>query len=68
MDEFEQIVNGWKNLIFKNPASEEVGKKRLAICLSCIHRKKITNRCGVCHCFIPAAVRSSNKRCLKGKW
>lgn len=68
-DQFNQIVDGWKNLIFANPASEEIGKKRLAICLECKpHYKPITMRCGVCNCFVPAAVRSSKKSCLKGKW
>jgi hypothetical protein len=66
--EIEKIAEGWKNLIFQNPVSEEIGKKRLAICFTCMHRKPITNRCGVCHCYLPAAVRSSKKKCLKRKW
>jgi ferredoxin-thioredoxin reductase catalytic subunit len=68
MNEIEQIVDGWKNLIFQNSVSEEIGKKRLAICMPCVYRLKATNRCGACHCYIPAAVRSSKKICIKGKW
>lgn len=68
IEEINQIAEGWKNLIFKNPVSEEMGKKRVAICLPCNHYKSITMRCGVCNCYVPAAVRSSQKRCLKGKW
>lgn len=68
MTQFQEIVDGWKNLIFKNPVTEEIGKKRLEICLACQHRKEVTNRCGICNCYIPAAVRSSQKRCFKGKW
>lgn len=68
-EEIEIIAEGWKNLIFPNPVSEEIGKKRLAVCLKpCIHYKPLTKRCGVCHCYLPAAVRSSKKKCLKGKW
>ena len=68
IEKIEQIAEGWKNLIFQNPVSEEMGKKRLAICLPCTHYKEITMRCGVCNCFVPAAVRSSKKNCFKGKW
>lgn len=69
VEQINQIAEGWKNLIFKNPVSEEMGKKRLAICVDCKpHFKEVTLRCGVCNCFVPAAVRSSQKRCLKGKW
>lgn len=68
MNELELIVEGWKNLIFKNPVTEEIGKKRAAVCLACQHYKAVTKRCGICNCFVPAAVRSSQKRCLKGKW
>lgn len=69
IEEVEKIAEGWKNLIFQNPVSEELGKKRLAICLVCKpHYKELTKRCGICKCFIPAAVRSSKKICPKGKW
>lgn len=69
LDKIEQIAEGWKNLVFPNPVSEEMGKKRAAICVACKpHFKEVTLRCGVCNCFLPAAVRSSKKHCMKGKW
>ena len=69
IDEVQKIVEGWKNLIFPNPVSEELGKQRAAICVVCKpHYKPITSRCGVCHCYVPAAVRSSKKQCPKRKW
>ncbi len=68
LEEVKQIVEGWKNLIFPNPVSEEMGKKRATICVLCMHYNKETKRCRVCHCFTPAAVRSSDKKCPKGKW
>jgi len=69
-EEIELIVDGWKNLIVPNPVSEELAKKRLAICVECKpHYKKFPiTRCGVCNCYIPASVRSKKKHCLKGKW
>ena len=69
MDEIQQIVEGWKNVFFPNPVSEELAKKRLASCVSCVHYKPSPMRkCGICHCWIPAVVRSSKKKCPKGRW
>lgn len=68
IEEIKQIVEGWKNLVFKNPVSEEIGIKRATICLSCNFYKTKNRRCDICNCFIPAAVRSKNKRCPKSKW
>lgn len=67
-EEINQIYDGWKNLIFKNPVTEELAKKRIAICLGCTHLKKNTMRCGICHCPLIAAIRAREKKCLKGKW
>lgn len=67
--EFEDIVSGWKNLIVKNSGTEEVAKERLKICLQCKpHYKAAIKTCNVCNCFIPAAVRAANKKCLINKW
>lgn len=64
----EQIVDGWKNYIFQNPTTEEMGKLRLTKCMVCEWRSKISNRCKQCGCFVPTAVRSRPKRCPIGKW
>lgn len=69
ISDIKQIVDGWKNLIFRNAASEEIGKKRASICLNCVAFYNPKNgRCKICNCYIPAAVRSKDKRCPKGKW
>lgn len=69
ISEIKQIIDGWKNLVFKNPVSEEIGKRRAAICLACKPFYNPDNgRCRICHCYIPAAVRAKDKRCPKGKW
>jgi hypothetical protein len=67
-EQFNQIVEGWKNLIVKNPEVEEIAKERLKTCLDCFHLKKTTQTCRFCHCFMPAAVRVKDKRCPMGKW
>ncbi len=64
----EQIVDGWKNYIFRNPTTEEMGRERLKKCLTCEWRSKISNRCKMCGCFIPTAVRSTPKKCPINKW
>ena len=68
INQVQEIVNGWKNLIFQNPVSEEIGEKRSQVCIVCINYKSQTKRCGICNCYVPAAVRSAKKRCPKGKW
>ncbi len=68
MDQFIEIVNGWKNYIFKNPTTEELGKKRLLKCLSCQHYNVQSKRCKLCHCLVEIAVRSTPKKCPVGKW
>lgn len=68
MNDFVTIVDGWKNLIFKNPTTEELGKERLTKCLICEWRSRASNRCKLCGCYIPSAVRSTPKKCPANKW
>jgi len=68
MDEFNEIVNGWKNYIFKTPETEELAKKRLRSCLMCRHYMNASKRCRLCGCPVAAAVRSIPKKCPVGKW
>lgn len=65
---FNEIVDGWKNYIFQNPATEELGKQRLTKCLTCEWRNIVTDRCKLCRCPIQTAVRSRLKRCPANKW
>lgn len=66
--EFKEIVDGWKNYIFRNPTTEELGKERLQHCMICEWRSKASNRCKLCRCPIAQAVRSKPKKCPIGKW
>lgn len=68
MDELNELISGWKNIIFKNPTTEELGKKRLVKCITCQHYNKNSKRCKLCGCFVQVAVRSIPKKCPVGKW
>ena len=63
----DEIINGWKHYIFKNPLVETQAKERITICVNCEHFKP-TKVCNICNCFMPAKVRSVNSTCPKGKW
>ena len=68
MNKLNQIIEGWKNYIFKNKEIEEKAKERIKICVSCEKFKKITKQCGICKCFMPARVRLENPKCPLKKW
>jgi hypothetical protein len=63
----EEIIAGWKNYVFPNKQVEELAKKRIKICLDC---KKLNQRhfCTICHCYMPAKVRSPKSTCPKRLW
>lgn len=67
-EQLQEIVDGWKNLIIPNPTTEELGKQRMSICLRCDIYSKLSKRCKACGCFMPAGVRSLQKKCPLGKW
>lgn len=64
---FDEIIAGWTNYVFPNKEVEEVAKKRLKICCGC---DKISDRnyCKICHCFMPAKVRSLKSKCPLRLW
>ncbi len=66
--ELSDIVEGWKNLIFNDPETEEVGKQRMLICMRCDQYSKLNKTCRVCGCFMPAKVRLKNRNCPVQKW
>lgn len=63
----EEIIIGWKNYVFPNKCVEEQAKERLKVCLNC---KLLSDRffCNICHCYMPAKVRSPKSSCLKNYW
>lgn len=71
----ENVINGWKNVIFKDPIVEELAKNRMVFCEGCIENKTIVKvagvkhgRCAKCNCPLVAKVRSINEKCPIGKW
>ena len=65
---FEEIVDGWKNYVFPNATTEELGKTRLLHCMTCEWRSKTTNKCKLCGCPVEKAVRSRPKKCPDNRW
>lgn len=70
MSKFQEIINGYKNLIWENPEIEKLAHDRALICAEC--DININNFCntekGGCGCFIPAKCHSEYSKCPKGKW
>lgn len=64
---FNEIIDGWSNLIIKEDENEILAKQRLKICVDCLNIKK-NNYCGICGCYIPAKVRSKKSECPKQFW
>ena len=68
INELKEIIDGWKNLVISNSATEELSIKRYKICLDCPSINRNNKRCKICNCYLPASVRAKNKKCPKGKW
>jgi hypothetical protein len=81
---FQNIVDGWKNLVLYNEVVEQVAIKRAEICSKCpsakfsngVHTIVVDNQtkhirglyCDECNCPLSAKVRSSNDYCPLRKW
>ncbi len=76
------ILEGWKNVIVKNEAVENVALKRAETCMKCKHSKNLVvlswidrdikkqrNKvCEICNCPLIAKIRSRNETCPKNYW
>lgn len=77
------ILNGWKNYVFKNKDIEELAKQRAVICANCDFSKKgsyqqlmpdysLKNvkgyKCNKCGCPLSAKLRSEKETCPINKW
>ncbi len=67
MSKLEEIYQGWKNVIFKDPIVEEEAKKRAEICASCPHASKHLT-CSLCGCPLIAKTRSPKSQCPDKRW
>lgn len=66
MSKFQEIINGYKNLIWENPEIEKLAMDRALVCSTC--PSNVDNKCKICGCFIPAKCHSEYSRCPKGLW
>lgn len=70
MGQLGEIVEGFKNLLFKNELVEPIALKRMEICATCPLRTD--DRCdrtkGGCGCLLAAKIRSLKSKCPKDKW
>lgn len=61
-----EILTGWKNVIFKDKTVEEMATKRVIICSDCPYNKH--SICSQCGCPLAAKTRSPESKCPEGKW
>jgi len=62
----ERIIEGWYNLIIRDPVIEEMALKRAKVCAVC--SSNVRNVCKECHCPLPAKTRSVEEKCDKNLW
>jgi len=69
-----QILEGWKNLAWKDHKIEEIAKDRLQTCAECDSRSNypqevsLMSRCNACGCVIEAKTRCEGCTCPLDKW
>jgi len=73
--DLKEITLSWLTKVKHSPLQKELAEKRLAICISCPHKKEfIKNKtwllmCGHCNCPLTAKVYSPNyNACPENKW
>lgn len=60
------IIDGWKNYIFRNPLTEAQSLHRTNICVECPNMKADVldiPRCGICNCPLAMLTRSRDAEC-----
>ena len=62
----QRIIDGWSNLLFRDPEIEDMAQRRAKICAVCSKNKY--NTCMVCKCPLPAKTRSPEEKCDRGLW
>ena len=62
----QEILSGFKNLIFKDEEIEKTAEVRMKFCFECPHKKDL--RCGKCGCILSAKIRSEKSSCPVGNW
>lgn len=72
MSKFDEIVNGYKNLVksklgLSDDKDEEIFTARRTICNAC-SEKTALDRCALCGCPLAAKTRSLISNCPNKKW
>lgn len=67
MGKLQEIYEGWKNVVFKDPVVEEEAKRRAQVCAICPHATKHLT-CGLCGCPLLAKTRSPKSQCPDNRW
>lgn len=81
MSKITEIVNGWKNVVFKDAEIEKLAKKRALICDECpsastgknfdLYKGEVVELkgyCTECGCPFMAKLRSEETKCDLNKW
>lgn len=66
MSKINEIIEGWKNVVFPNNYTENVAYNRASICGRCEHYDK--GKCKKCGCNLVAKTRSMKAECPINKW
>jgi hypothetical protein len=67
----QEILDGWKALVWKDPERERLAQYRSLHCGICEHLSttaKYYLYCNRCGCYIPAKVRAIGSKCPINKW
>ena len=69
----KEIVDGWQNLMYRDPIVEVEATKRALICSNCPELSEgagVYLHCKKCGCYLPAKVRSivETNKCPLNKW
>ena len=62
----QRIIDGWSNLVVRDPLIEEMARQRARLCAVCSKNK--FNICILCGCPLPAKTRSPEEKCDNGIW
>jgi hypothetical protein len=59
-------IDGWRNLVARDPDIQAMAHQRKTICLACPHIRKIT--CSLCNCPLPPKTRAVGATCPDNRW
>jgi hypothetical protein len=65
-NQLRTILDGWRNVVLKDPEIEQLAQARGEICMQCPHRKLIV--CGKCGCPLKAKLRAPDSTCPDNRW